>query len=413
MIIQDRDRGLTEAIASARKTVSSLYKGKFPKIHVRYMDPADLNPPKKELPKDRPLPVAPTIASITSSDPVSPTAQSPAFQVDISYEGRACSQKSQLPLTPIKPENPGEPIEPSQVNEPEVELFHPKLYLPSDNYYTDRGIYAKYESACALEDFISSSLQSELREKGLTDWDLKHVARALNSYAAGRDKGEKGYDKYLQSLQDRFDMLDPDRKDAQLNLMRYMVDSAANGKLIAVDDTLDKKIQAAMESVQASLAEAPKKKKKSQPATPATNTNDVAAFQIAQQGAKNAEDLIAALTGTPEKNEDKSTDLSSLTLSDDASTEGDAPSEFRSALRDLNHATSGKKGSTGAADAEESPADEYSVTEEDWIRVSRKYAEEHTDVPIVNTDYFRDLEYAEDGSIRKRTDSVAKKDSPV
>ncbi len=374
-------RGSSFSFSTSQRDILSVCKGITPLSRAFIVvDPIDLDPHGREtkLPRDRVQPAASSLASAEGTA-ITPSS-APAFSIDISAEGYATYERAQSKL----PQNPAAEAPPPTASALEAaadesrELYEPLgLDIHSGNYITDSGKYTQIIAVNAAEAYIGTSLQKGVRETGQNLFDLQQFARALNSYSAGRGERTRGYDDYLKSIQERFDMLDPDHKDAQLNLMRDMVDKAANGQLIPVDETLDDEIEEAMATVQVTLADS-KKKKSTKAYAPAANSDTMAAFQIAQQGARNAEELIASLTGIPSNHQKKNASLSSVVLPDKAASQKSEQNDFRSALHGLNHmgADDSRSSAPDASQGEETSKLDYSITEESWKRITQEYIKE-------------------------------------
>ena len=91
------------------------------------------------------------------------------------------------------------------------------------------------DAVFGIETFVSASLK-DTTPAGY-DWDMKCLARELNSYMKFQpDSYDPEQDAYMKGLTERFDLLDPEHQDTRINQMRTLVQTVQGGNIIHVDN---------------------------------------------------------------------------------------------------------------------------------------------------------------------------------
>ena len=114
-----------------------------------------------------------------------------------------------------------------------IEIQYDKIYEPTPNegpifFLTDDN-WAEVDSlACnmeTIERYISGFLDDP--KNTWDSWNVGNLGKALNAYSHKQhDAILSGKDTYLQSIQDRFDMIDSDHQSSMVNKLRSLVGSA-------------------------------------------------------------------------------------------------------------------------------------------------------------------------------------------
>lgn len=119
----------------------------------------------------------------------------------------------------------------STTNNTNVILYHDKYY----NY--DDSIWSAHEAIEYTEVFICEALYWNDKNPGAFAESMSHVARSLNTYLRFQtDTDSLKDDAYLNSLQERFDELDPNAENNVLNQLRDLVSTTRKGKVIEVSE---------------------------------------------------------------------------------------------------------------------------------------------------------------------------------
>ena len=105
------------------------------------------------------------------------------------------------------------------------------------DYNYDDGIWSEDEAIDTAEVFIGEALYwYDKNPSGFAE-SMIHVARSLNTYLRFQsDTDSLKDDAYLNSLQERFDELDPNGKDDVLNQLRDLVSTTRKGKVIEISE---------------------------------------------------------------------------------------------------------------------------------------------------------------------------------
>ena len=116
-------------------------------------------------------------------------------------------------------------------NNTNVILYHDKYY----NY--DDSIWSAHEAISSTEVFIGEALYWNDKNSGAFAESMIHVARSLNTYLRFQSDPDSLKDNpYLNSLQERFDELDPNAENNVLNQLRDLVSTTRKGKVIEVSE---------------------------------------------------------------------------------------------------------------------------------------------------------------------------------
>ena len=103
------------------------------------------------------------------------------------------------------------------------------------DYNYDDGIWSAHGAISSTEVFIGEALYWYDKNAGGFAESMIHVARSLNTYLRFQsDTDSLKDDAYLNSLQERFDELDPNGEDDVLNQLRDLVSTTKKGKVIDV-----------------------------------------------------------------------------------------------------------------------------------------------------------------------------------
>lgn len=103
------------------------------------------------------------------------------------------------------------------------------------DYNYDDGIWSAHDAINTTEVFIGEALYWNDKNSGAFAESMISVARSLNTYLRFQsDTDSLKDDAYLNSLQERFDELDPNCEDNVLNQLRDLVATTKKGKVIDV-----------------------------------------------------------------------------------------------------------------------------------------------------------------------------------
>ena len=105
------------------------------------------------------------------------------------------------------------------------------------DYNYDDGIWSAHEAINSTELFIGEALYWNDKNAGAFAESMISVARSLNTYLRFQsDTDSLKDDAYLNSLQERFDELDPNGEDNVLNQLRDLVSTTRKGKVIEISE---------------------------------------------------------------------------------------------------------------------------------------------------------------------------------
>lgn len=146
-----------------------------------------------------------------------------AYGVEISDAGRRLQevQKQAVPAIPDSLQGaPAESIEIlNTIAPPENE--GPIFFLTDDNWAEVDSLACNMET---IERYISGFLDDP--KNTWDSWNVGNLGKALNAYSHKQhDAILSGKDTYLQSIQDRFDMIDSDHQSSMVNKLRSLVGS--------------------------------------------------------------------------------------------------------------------------------------------------------------------------------------------
>ena len=242
------------------------------------------------------------------------------------------------------------------------------------------------DAASEMETFVSSALKRTNSDSYA--WDMKCFAQNLNSYMKFQpDSYDPKQDAYLNSLTERFDLLDPDHQDKRINQMRSMITTAQSGDVIHVD-TDD-----FAEQIEKSFAQSPAADFSNQAANNKNNTFDkyklnhqqILAYKISMTLAKNDASLMSKLLY---KGNDQHFTTAAEAMKLSQNNESNTSStEMRDKKRHLENAVQPDNTEAKQNDivneqqslSEEPGAPKSKVTATAWQQVSKDYTAENKD----------------------------------
>lgn len=316
----------------------------------------------------------------------------PAWQVDISAEGCQRYEKATFLLTAGSPA-PSYPDDASrELSENTAEASMQALNATSEKRTISfNSDYDELGSPIlTIEGNIELGLAYGKNNKGAFTITMIELTRGLNAYVAQRPKGETGYDDYLTSLTDRFDKLDPDHKNALLNHMRKLIDRAARGLITHIDDEdFIFGVETAFDENQKRLPYLTETKLANTSPKDGQGASALS-LQEAKQEADLTQDLLASLQDVKKPQEKESASRAASNPSDGEHTR----TQDRLITTSMGEPQEEEAVPAPAAQEPEDTAQkEPNITSSDWVRESRKYAEDHPDIRIESPSYFRDLSY--------------------
>ena len=146
-----------------------------------------------------------------------------AYGVEISDAGRHLQEVQKQTSSAIPDSLMGAPAGEIEVGEPiaphedEGVIF----FLTDDNW---AEVFSLAEDMESIENYMSDFLTDP--KESWNSWNVANLGKALNGYSHKQhDAILTGKDTYLQSIQDRLDMVDPDHQSAMVNKLRSLVGS--------------------------------------------------------------------------------------------------------------------------------------------------------------------------------------------
>ena len=242
------------------------------------------------------------------------------------------------------------------------------------------------DAALGMETFVSSALKRTNSDSYA--WDMKCFAQNLNSYMKFQpDSYDPKQDSYLNSLTERFDLLDPDHQDKRINQMRSMITTAQSGDVIHVDtDNF-------AEQIEKSFTQLPAADFSNQAANNKNNTFDkyklnhqqILSYKLSMTLAKNDASLMSKLLY---KGNDLHFTTAAEVMNFSKNNESNTSStEMRDKKRHLENAAQPDNAETKQAStvneqknvSEEQGAAKSKVTATAWQQVSKNYTAENKD----------------------------------
>ena len=269
-----------------------------------------------------------------------------------------------------------------------VELKGQKIDAnPTHEVITFKGDYDWWastpENAVArIENNIICVLSVKKGQASYTDY-MSDLARSLNSYMSFQsdDYNPEG-DSYMQSINERFDALDPEHQDSRINQIRSMIKTVQGGKTIHVDD--EKFINEVHDSFFA-VGEnpIPSAKATTKKTYNPTNPDSAQSYQITMSQIQNSADLLAKLLN---KDNDKHTSASLSDILHFDTDNQDTSDDITDKKRNLEHIQQNER--TDSRENDDNEADvldnKTRITAYDWTVASKEYSiSNKNDTPLL------------------------------
>lgn len=263
-----------------------------------------------------------------------------------------------------------------------------KLMYYNGDYDYDDSIWSKSEAIDSTEVYIGEVFKSynKTGSEGVFRENMNNVARSLNTYSRFQtDTNDLKDDAYLQSLQDRFDIIDPNGENALVSQMRNMVSTIQNGGIISITD---KKFTTQVEALigkpeenfhddSSDIAYKDDKNKDKQ-AELVTKKKQSYTADIVQT--KNDADMLSKLLN----NDEISTSGQSLkdiaNINTDTERENKANARKTSKLLQNLIFKDDNRLAQKTKNQKNDELDKSSLTKSDWMNASHDYAKEHKDI---------------------------------
>ena len=239
------------------------------------------------------------------------------------------------------------------------------------------------DSVANIEKHIQCALKDIKNPVTYSDY-MTSLARSLNSYMRFQSNDYNPEDDYyMQSINERFDALDPEHQDSRLNQMRDMIKTVQSGMIIHVDD--DKFIKKVNESFP-NIDENPitSTKNTNKKTNNAISQDNAQSYQITMSQIQNSASLLSKLLNKDD-DQQQSTSLGDiLHLKTD---DKDSSEDITDKKRKLKYVQQDDdKDQTYAAT--ESHDTKTKITSFDWNTVSKEYADANAKkLPLLNLIY--------------------------
>ena len=247
--------------------------------------------------------------------------------------------------------------------------------------------FTKNGNAYGIELRIQNALSaSSIQNDEVYAFEMKSLARDLNQYMTFQPNDyDPRQDKYMQSLKDRFDAIDPDQQDTRINLMRKMIDTVQNGNTIHIkDDEFVRKIKESAIDQTTIISANTKKNNINNKNNDNLISQQVQAYKISMTQAQNDASLMSKLLDVNTSSNNVS--AADILKFDSDNTGKDYSAKMRDKLHKLgdDDSFSNLDNKQSASSNEQQTDSKATITAIDWNRLTKNYAVEHEkDIPIV------------------------------